>query len=115
MFGAWDTRGQVARRVTKIHSRATAPQGGTDLPVMSSDELSAILQRCGARIVAHTDHGVLFAARRRLILVRHAAVVAATDMGDVVRCASLAPARLRVMLAEVRAAAGSAQPRKPAE
>jgi hypothetical protein len=115
MFGAGDTRGPVARRVTKIHSGATAPHGGADLPAMSSDELSTILERCGARIVAHTDHGVLFAAQRRLILVRRAAVVAANDMGDVVRCASLAPAKLRVMLAEVRAAARSPQQRKPVE
>jgi hypothetical protein len=69
---------------------------------MSSDEMSIILERCGARVVARTDHGLLFAANRHLILIRHCPVVAANDLGDIVRSASIAPARLSELLAEVR-------------
>src|ERR1700728_2977541 len=103
MFGGGDARGLVARRGAR--SGVASPQDGTALPAMSSDELSMILERCGARVVAHTDHGLLFAAQRRLILIRHAAVVAANDMRDVVKCASIAPAKLSELLADIRAAA----------
>jgi hypothetical protein len=64
--------------------------------------MSIILERCGARVVARTDHGLLFAAHRHLILIRPCPVVPANDLGDIVRSAAIAPARLSELLVQVR-------------
>ena len=81
------------------------------LPSMSSDEMSIILERCGARVVARTDHGLLFAAQRHLIFISHSTVVSSNDLGDIVRSASIPPARLSELLAEVRSEKREAQQR----
>lgn len=74
------------------------------LPAITSDEMSNILQRCGARRIAQTDHGQLFAVRRRLILLRHSQAVASNDLHDILRSASISAGSFSEMLADVRAA-----------
>jgi hypothetical protein len=74
---------------------------------MSSDELTRILEEDGARVVAHTDHGLLFAAHRHLFLVRPAQIVAANELADVMRYASITRLRLRSLLHDLRAAIAS--------
>jgi hypothetical protein len=80
------------------------PRDGTAWPALSSEEMTIILERCGARVVARTDHGLLFAAHRHLFLLREAPAVADEDLGDIVRCARISAARLGELLAELRLA-----------
>jgi hypothetical protein len=104
MFGFGGARVLEATPVAKVRRSAPAPRGESSLPALSSDEMSRILQRCGARLVAQTDHGQLFVAHRRLIFVRHADAMPSIDLGDIVRTAWIAPARIRELLEEMRAA-----------
>jgi hypothetical protein len=102
MFGSADVRLSVSRRGGGLRVDAGAPRGGPALPVISSDEMSSILQSCGGRVVARTDHGLLFAVLRRLIFLRHAPVVALNDLHDILRNAWIPPGRLSEMLEDLR-------------
>jgi hypothetical protein len=104
MFGFGAARVWERTPVTKVSSRAPAPRDESSLPALSSDEMSSILQRCGARVVARTDHGQLLAAHRRLIFVRHTDALPTDELGDIVRTAWIAPARVRELLEEMRSA-----------
>jgi hypothetical protein len=78
----------------------SAPQEGRE--ELSSDELVEVLSRGGANILAHQEHGVILAARRRLIFVRRAKVVGSAELRDALEAAGIGPGRYDRLLADVR-------------
>jgi hypothetical protein len=102
MFGIAHIRPSVSPRRTWPRADADAPRLGPPLPAVSSDEMSMVLQSCGARVVARTDHGQLFAVHRRLVFLPHSPAVAPNDLYDILRTAWIPAARLGEMLASVR-------------
>jgi hypothetical protein len=106
MLGITVTRPSPSQRSGRLRADAGSPGGGLLLPAISSDEMSSILLSCGAQVVGRTDHGQLFALRRRLIFLRHSHAVAANDLHDVLRSASIPPGMLGGMLTDLRSPKG---------
>jgi hypothetical protein len=79
----------------------------TPIASMTSDELTDVLLRMGARLVASQANGNFLAIRYRLVFVRTATVVGQRELSDVLRAAATTPARLRELLGEARASASS--------
>lgn len=75
-----------------------------DLPPLSSEELVRILVRGGGRVIARQEHGVMLEAERRLIFIRHTAIVDRAAVADAVRASGIGVARFREMLDEARGA-----------
>jgi hypothetical protein len=75
------------------------PEGREEL---SSEELVQVLSLGGANILAHQEHGVMLAARRRLIFIRRAWVVERIELRDALEAAGIGPGRYDRLLAAVR-------------
>jgi hypothetical protein len=70
--------------------------------LLSSDELTQILLRAGARLVSIGEHGNLLAIRHRLVFVRQARYVESRELGDVLRSAGITMATCREQLTDCR-------------
>jgi len=67
--------------------------------LLSTEQLTAIVVRAGARVVSTNEHGNFLAIRRHLVFVPRARFVGARDLADVLGAAGMTTATCRELLA----------------
>jgi len=67
--------------------------------LLSSEQLTAIMVRAGARVVSTNEYGNFLAIRRHLVFVPRARFIGARDLADVLGAAGMTTATCRELLA----------------